>query len=72
MFWTGLIVGIFLGANIGIVVAGILSAAKRREAEDHSSETSMDHAVMDEVEEVQGELPPLPKPVTYLDRYPHS
>jgi hypothetical protein len=61
-----------LGASIGIVVAGVVVSAKRRDAEDHPSETSMDHAVMDEVEEVQGELPPLPKPVTYLDRYPHS
>ena len=72
MFWTGFFLGIFLGANIGVVVAGMLFAAKRREAEEHSGETPMDHAVMDEIEEVQGELPPLPKPVTYLDRYPHS
>jgi hypothetical protein len=72
MFWTGFLVGIFVGANIGVVVACILSATKRHEAEDHSSETSMDRAVMDEVEEVQGELPPLPKPLTYLDRYSHS
>ena len=61
-----------MGAKIGVVVAGMLSAAKRREAEDHSSETSMDHAVMDKVEEVQDERPPIPTPVTYLDRYPHS
>ena len=72
MFWTSFFVGIFLGANIGMLVAGILYAAKRREAEDHSSETPIDHAVMDEVEEVPGELPPLPKPETYFDRYPHS
>ena len=72
MFWTGLIVGIFLGASIGIVVAGVVVSAKRRDAEDHSTQTPMDYSVMDEIEEVQGELPPLPKPVTYLDRYPHS
>lgn len=72
MFWTGFLVGIFVGANIGVVIAGMLSAAKRREAEDHSRETTMDQAVMDEVEEVQEELPPISKPVTYLDRYPHS
>jgi len=71
MFWTGFVVEIFLGANIGVVVAGLF-AAKRREAENHSSETTMDHAVIDEVQELQGELPPLHKPVTYLDRYPHS
>ena len=72
MFWTSFFIGIFLGANIGVVVAGMLFAAKRREAEDHSNETPIDHAAMDEVEEVQDELPPLPKPVTYLDRFLHS
>jgi len=72
MCWTGLIVGLFFGAGLGIVVAGILSAVKRREAEDHSSETPIDHAAMDEVEEVPDELPPLPEPETYFDKYPHS
>lgn len=73
MFWTGLIVGIFLGANLGIVIAGLLFAAKRRNAENHSSQTPMDQAVIDKDEEVQGDLlPPLAKPVTYLDRFPHS
>ena len=72
MFWTSFFIGIFVGANIGVLVAGMLYAAKRREAENHSNETTIDHAAMDEVEEVQDELPPLPKPVTYLDRFPHS
>jgi len=72
MFWTGFIFGIFLGANLGLVVAGMLAAAKRNDAGNLSSETTMDVAVMDEVEEIAGEMPPLPKPVTYLDRYPHS
>jgi len=72
MCWTGIIVGVFVGAGIGIMIAGIMSAAHRREAEDHSSETPIYHAVMDEVEEVSDELPPLPKPETYFDRYPHS
>jgi len=71
MFWTGFIVGIFVEANIGVVVAGLF-AAKRRDAEDHSNETPMDHVVMDEVDDVRGKMPPFPKPVTYLDRYPHS
>ena len=72
MVWTSFFIGIFVGANIGVLVAGMLYAAKRREAGDHSNETPIDHAAMDEVEEVQDELPPLPKPVTYLDRFPHS
>ena len=72
MFWTVFILGIFVGTSIGIVVAGMVISAKRNKAEDHSTQTPMDYSVMDEIEEVQGELPPLPKPVTYLDRYPHS
>ena len=72
MFWTGVIVGMFVGAGIGIMIAGIMSAAKRREAEDHSSENPIEHAVMDEAEEVPDEMLPLHKAVTYFDRYPHS
>ena len=72
MCWTGFVAGMLVGACIGIVVAGILFAAKRRETEDHSSETPNDDAVMDEVEEVLYDLSPLPKPETYFDRYPHS
>ena len=72
MCWTGLIVGIFLGAGIGIVVAGMVVSAKRKDAEDHSTEISNNYDVMDEIEEVSDELPPLPKSETYFDRYPHS
>ena len=72
MFWTGFIIGAFVGANIGVVVAGLLVSAKKNDAQDHLSETLMDQVVMDEVQEVQGELPTLPKPITYLDSYPHS
>ena len=72
MCWTGLIVGIFLGAGIGIVVAGMVVSAKRKDAEDYLTEISNNYDVMDEIEEVSDELPPLPKPETYFDRYPHS
>jgi hypothetical protein len=27
-FWTGIIIGVFVGANIGIVVAGVLAESK--------------------------------------------
>ena len=30
MFWTGFIVGLFVGANVGIVVAAILFHSRRR------------------------------------------
>lgn len=72
MFWTGFIIGAFVGANIGVVVAGLLISVKKNDAQDHLSETLMDQVGMDEVQELQGELPTLPKPITYLDRYPHS
>jgi hypothetical protein len=72
MFWTGFMVGVFLGANIGLVVAGMLSASKRSDAQDLSSETTMDHAVLEDAAEIPAEMPSLPKPATYLDRYPHS
>jgi len=29
MFWTGLIIGLFIGANIGIVVLSLLFASKK-------------------------------------------
>jgi hypothetical protein len=72
MCWTSFIVGICLGGSIGIVVTALLVAAKRRDVEDHSTQPPMDYAVMNEIEEVQGELSHLPEPETYFDRYPHS
>ena len=30
MFWTGFIVGLFVGANVGIIVAAILFHSRRR------------------------------------------
>ena len=33
-FWTGIIIGVFVGANIGIVVAGVLAASKHSDYEE--------------------------------------
>jgi hypothetical protein len=30
MFWTGLFLGLFLGANIGILICGLLISCKKR------------------------------------------
>ena len=38
MFWLGFIIGLFVGANIGIVVAGMLFSAKARDKALHPSE----------------------------------
>ena len=32
-FWWGFVIGLFIGANVGIVVVGALTAAKRSEPE---------------------------------------
>ena len=34
MFWQGFIIGIFLGASVGIVVAGLIVSAKRQNHAD--------------------------------------
>ena len=49
-FWWGLTVGCFAGANIGIVVAGLLAGSKRKEInQDYLwDQLQMDQAVMDE------------------------
>jgi hypothetical protein len=33
MFWTGLFLGLFLGANLGIVISGLLISCKKRNEE---------------------------------------
>ena len=34
MFWQGFIIGIFVGASVGIVVAGLIVSAKRQNHSD--------------------------------------
>ena len=49
-FWWGLTVGVLAGANIGIVLAGLLAGSKRKEInQDYLwDQLHMDQAVMDE------------------------
>jgi gas vesicle protein len=62
-FYGGLIIGVLVGANIGIMVTGLLAASKRAEPrQDYLwDQLHMDQAVMDETpEETQraaGRLP---------------
>jgi hypothetical protein len=44
-YWTGLITGVFLGSNIGVVIAGLLAASKRS---DDANMLQPDHYPMDE------------------------
>ena len=37
MFWQGLIIGVFVGANVGIVVAALIASAKRQNHADNDN-----------------------------------
>ena len=49
-FWTGIIIGVFVGANIGIVITAILVASKRSDYESviQADQYPLDEAVMDD------------------------
>ena len=49
-FWTGIIIGVFVGANIGIVVAGVLAASKHSDYEEifQPGHYPMDEAALDD------------------------
>ena len=49
-FWTGIIIGVFVGANIGIVVGCVLAASKRSDYKEifQSGQYPMDKAVHDD------------------------
>lgn len=48
-FWMGLIIGLIVGANIGVVVAGLLASSKRDEHSMDETELQIarESAVMD-------------------------
>lgn len=50
-FWWGLIIGIFAGANIGVVVAGLLAGAKRVESSEEymRDRPHVDQRVVDKI-----------------------
>lgn len=49
-FWTGIIIGVFVGANIGIVVGGFLAASKRNDYKEifQPGQYSMNKAAHDD------------------------
>ena len=49
-FWTGIIIGVFVGANIGIAVTSILAGSKRSDDAEslHLGQYPMDEAVIDD------------------------
>ena len=49
-FWFGIIIGLFMGANVGIVVAGLLAGCKHQKSgsEHPWDQLHVDQAVMEE------------------------
>ena len=53
-FWWGLTAGVFAGANIGIVVAGLLAGSKRKEINrDYLWGQLHNEAIMTEIRTLQ-------------------
>ncbi len=38
MFWVGVLVGLFIGGNVGLAVSGVLRASSLRDREEVQSE----------------------------------
>jgi hypothetical protein len=72
MFLTGLLVGIFIGANIGVVVAGLLGALNRDSAIEESGAVPAEYVVMEGFDEPDDHPQEPDGPLTYLDRYPYA
>jgi gas vesicle protein len=49
-FWTGIIIGVIVGANIGMVVAGVLAVSKRSNYAEifQPAQYPMDEAVIND------------------------
>jgi hypothetical protein len=57
MFGTGLVAGIFLGVNIGVVIGCLFASARKREIEDRFDSPVIDAAVMAEMHEANDRMP---------------
>ena len=55
MFWVSFIAGMFLGANIGLVVACMIMATKKRNVNrnSHPLDSSFEYALMEELRALQ-------------------
>ena len=49
MLWIVFIAGMFVGANIGVVVSCIVISAKKRDAIVHQANHHVEYALMDEL-----------------------
>jgi hypothetical protein len=71
MFWTGVVVGLILGGNIGIVIGCVLASSKRKKLEHELDSACMDVAVMDEENEAKSTAPRA-KRVAYAESNPYA
>lgn len=71
MFWTGVAVGIFLGAAIGMVVASLVAASGRDYAEAYLWPTPANPAKTDRAVQRGTPLPAADPSAVQLHRYLH-
>lgn len=50
-FWIGLLIGLFVGANIGVLVAGLLFGAKKTEQMEESTSEQFTTWAMTQIRE---------------------
>ena len=55
MHWIVFIAGVFVGANIGVVVASIMISAKKRDAMVHQHNHHVEYASMDELQDLRSQ-----------------
>jgi hypothetical protein len=72
-FWHGMILGLFIGANTGVVIAALCKACKRgyEQSTDPATWLHMDEAVMEEALVPVGK-PPQPVISVSPQPFPHS
>lgn len=71
MFWTGVILGLFVGVNAGLMFGCLLASARRSELEYQFESSTMDVAVMEEAREANWRTP-RPIEAGYAVSNPHT
>ena len=57
MLWIVFIAGMFVGANIGVVVSCMMVSAKKRDAMVHQHNHHVEYAIMDELQDLRSKRP---------------
>ena len=53
MLWIVFIAGIFLGANVGIVVTSMMVSAKKRDGMVHQDNNHIEYALIEELRDIR-------------------